>query len=284
VTGVAAERELPIVWAVAKGSLINKAILVPAALALSAFAPWAVIPLLVVGALYLCYAGAEKLVHAVRARRAPPASSPATAPSDPDNGDVDPAAVERSRIRGAIRTDFILSAEIIVITLGTVATATLATRLGVLVAVALGMTVFVYGLVAGIVKLDDAGLALLRRPGRGPWRRAQRAVGRRIVGAAPALMRLLSVLGTVAMFLVCGGILMHAVHTLDGAITGLAAAASEAGGPKPALGLLLPSVTSAAIGLAAGLLLVAAHAGWQRGRSAIQARASTTDAPQDRRP
>jgi predicted DNA repair protein MutK len=281
VSGMAADRELPIVWAVAKGSLANKAILVPAALALSAFAAWAVIPLLVAGALYLCYEGAEKLVHAVLARRAPPASSPATTPSDPDTADVDPAAVERSRIRGAIRTDFILSAEIIVITLGTAATATFATRLGVLVAVALSMTVFVYGLVAGIVKLDDAGLALLRRPGRGAWRRTQRAVGRRIVGAAPALMRLLSVLGTVAMFLVGGGILMHAIHTLDDAISGLAAAASEAGGPGPALGLLLPSVTSAAIGLAAGLLLVAAHAGLQRGRSAIQARASTTDAPSD---
>ena len=284
VSGVAADRELPIVWAVAKGSLVNKAILVPAALALSAFAPWAVIPLLVAGGLYLCYEGAEKVVHVVLAWRAPPTSSPATTPSGPDTADVDLTALERSRIRGAIRTDFILSAEIIVITLGTVATATFATRLGVLVAVALGMTVFVYGLVAGIVKLDDAGLALLRRPGRGAWRRTQRALGRRIVDAAPALMRLLSVLGTVAMFLVGGGILVHAIHALDGAIAGITAAASQSGGLGALFGALLPSLAGAAIGLAAGLVVVAAHAGWQRGRSAIQARATATDAPSDRRP
>lgn len=265
VSGVAADRELPIVWAVARGSLVNKAILVPAALALSAFAPWAVTPLMVAGGLYLCYEGAEKLVHSIKARHAPPAAgegSPAETTETAATGDPDPQAFERARIRGAIRTDFILSAEIIVITLGTVATAPFTTRLGVLAAVALGMTVFVYGLVAAIVKLDDAGLALLRRPGQGAWRRAQRAIGRRIVNAAPALMRLLSVLGTAAMFLVGGGILVHAIHALDAAIAG---AASKVAG---LVGSVLPTVASAGVGLAAGLVVVALQVVWLRVREA----------------
>ncbi len=284
VSGVVADRELPIVWAVAKGSLVNKAFLVPAALTLSAFAPWAVLPLLVAGGLYLCYEGAEKLVHSLRARRASPADHHAEARTRADTAETDAVALERTRIRGAIRTDFILSAEIIVITLGTVASAPFSTRVGVLVTVALAMTVFVYGLVAGIVKLDDAGLALMKRTGQGAWRRTQRAVGRRIVGAAPSLMRTLSVVGTAAMFLVGGGILLHAYHPLDEAVAASAVAIGDLAVVGPVLRLALPSLAGAALGLLAGLLVVAVHAGWQRYRPAVIPRMSGADTAPDRRP
>jgi predicted DNA repair protein MutK len=264
-SGAAAERELPIVWAVAKGSLVNKAILVPGALALSAFAPGAVLPLLLAGGLYLCYEGAEKLVHAIRARFgndvevSPSAKALAEAASDP-------AAFERARIRGAIRTGFILSAEIIVITLGTVAASPFPTQVGVLVAVALAMTVFVYGLVAGIVKLDDAGLALMRRPGSSAWQRIQRATGRRIVGAAPSLMRALSIVGTAAMFLVGGGIVVHAWHALDETVAAARAALDALGAVGPALAWLIGPVVAALVGLAAGLGILAAAAIGRRWR------------------
>ncbi len=198
VTGVSADRELPVVWAVAKGSLVNKAILVPAALAISAFAPWAVMPLLMVGGLYLCFEGFEKLLHHA------PAEGADAAPAAPD---------EALKIRGAIRTDFVLSAEIIAITLGTVAGKPLATQLLVLAGVAVAMTLGVYGFVAAIVKLDDAGLALSRRPGA-----LVQAVGRAILRAAPWLMRALSVVGTAAMFLVGGGILVHGLPPLHHAV------------------------------------------------------------------
>ncbi|HVG04317.1 MAG TPA: DUF808 domain-containing protein [Burkholderiaceae bacterium] len=208
VTGVRAERELPVVWAVAKGSLRNKAILVPAALAISAFAPWAITPLLIVGGLFLCFEGAEKVVHKFLhtggdgAHRA----ELRRALTDPN---ADLVALERDKISGAIRTDFILSAEIIVITLGTVATAAVATRIGVLIGISLLMTVGVYGLVAGIVKLDDGGLALTRSTSS-----ALQALGRAILVAAPWLMKALSIVGTAAMFLVGGGILTHGIPAL----------------------------------------------------------------------
>ena len=216
VSGVKADRELPVVWAVAKGSLVNKAILVPAALLLSTFTPWAVMPLMIVGGLYLCYEGAEKLAHKFlhadggdAARR----QELARAVLDPS---VDVVAVEKQKIKGAIRTDFILSAEIIVITLGTVATAPLPTRIAVLVGIALLMTAGVYGLVAGIVKLDDGGLALTRS-GSG----ALQALGRGVLSLTPWLMKALSVAGTAAMFLVGGGILTHGVPALHHLIEGL---------------------------------------------------------------
>ncbi|HWS74701.1 MAG TPA: DUF808 domain-containing protein, partial [Quisquiliibacterium sp.] len=187
VTGVKADRELPVVWAVAKGSLRNKAILVPAALAVSAFAPWAVTPLLMAGGLFLCYEGFEKLAHRFmhdaaddRARQA----ELAKAVADPA---VDLVAFEKEKIGGAVRTDFILSAEIIVITLGTVSTMPFATRVSVLLSIALIMTAGVYGLVAAIVKLDDAGLHLSRRTGEGAGAAALRALGRGILRAAPWL-------------------------------------------------------------------------------------------------
>lgn len=204
VAGVVPDRELPVVWAVAKGSLKNKVILVPAALVVSAAAPWAVTPLLMLGGLYLCYEGFEKVSHRLlhspaEARKEHEALVKAVA--DPK---VDLVAFEKEKIAGAIRTDFILSAEIIVIALGAAAGASFVVRAGVLSAVALLVTVVVYGFVAGIVKLDDVGLTLSRKKGSA-------ALGRFLLRAAPVLMKGLSVLGTAAMFLVGGGILAHAL-------------------------------------------------------------------------
>ena len=214
VSGVNADRELPVVWAVAKGSMINKAILVPAALAISALAPWAVTPLLMIGGAYLCFEGFEKIAHKFfhdkggddeRRREL------LQALADPS---VDLVAVEKEKIKGAVRTDFILSAEIIVIALGTVAAATFAKQVAVLVGIAILMTVGVYGLVAGIVKLDDAGIYLSRLPGEGFFLSLKRRIGRGILIAAPWLMKFLSIAGTAAMFLVGGGILTHGIPVL----------------------------------------------------------------------
>ena len=213
VAGVTADRELPVVWAVAKGSLVNKAILVPAALLISWLAPWLISPLLMLGGAYLCFEGVEKLahrwLHSADDDRAEHAKE-LQALADPT---VDLVAFERDKIKGAIRTDFILSAEIVVITLGTVALAPLSQRIAVLTSVAALMTVGVYGLVAGIVKLDDLGLHLMR--GRSA---VARAIGNVLLHAAPRLMKLLAVLGTVAMFLVGGGILLHGWPTLAHAL------------------------------------------------------------------
>jgi hypothetical protein len=247
VTGVNPDRELPVVWAVAKGSLVNKAILVPAALLISAVAPWAITPLMIVGGLFLCFEGAEKLVHKFLPAKAEDEAvreKLVEAVLDPT---IDLVELEKDKIKGAIRTDFILSAEIIVITLGAVATAPLATRIGVLVGIGLLMTAGVYGLVAGIVKLDDGGLAL-SRSGSG----ALRALGRALLTGTPWLMKTLSIAGTAAMFLVGGGILTHGVpplhHLLEVLVSGLA-------GFMRTLGTML---FDAAAGILAGLLVVAA--------------------------
>jgi predicted DNA repair protein MutK len=208
-TGVRAERELPVVWAVAKGSLVNKAILVPAALAISAFAPWAVTLLLMIGGAFLCFEGFEKLAHRfLHSRDEDEAHHAALARANEDAA-VDLCAFERDKIRGAIRTDFVLSAEIIAITLGTVAGADLLQQVVVLAGIALVLTVGVYGVVALIVKLDDIGLHLSQRRSR-----AAQATGRTILRAAPALMKTLSVVGTAAMFMVGGGILVHGIAPL----------------------------------------------------------------------
>ena len=266
VTGVSPERELPVVWAVAKGSLRNKAILVPLALAISAFAPWAVTPLLMVGGAFLCYEGFEKLAHRFMHRRDDDAQQHAErlrALSDPA---LDPVALEKDKIKGAIRTDFVLSAEIIAITLGTVADAAFGTRVVVLVGIALLMTVGVYGFVAGIVKLDDAGLHLSRAAGADAWAGIKRALGAGILRAAPWLMKTLSVAGTAAMFLVGGGILTHGVPALHHAIEGAAEAA--AGLPAgPLLAALTPSLVNALVGVLAGalvLLLVSTVRKWRK--------------------
>jgi predicted DNA repair protein MutK len=216
VTGVAADRELPVVWAVAKGSLLNKAILVPAALAISAFAPWLVTPLLMVGGAFLCYEGAEKLAHRFLHSKDEDTAHKAEHLQALAASAEDRLAMEKAKIKGAIRTDFILSAEIIAITLGAVAGVPFGTQVAVLVGIALAMTAGVYGVVAGIVKLDDLGLWLTTRP-----RAASRALGRSILAFAPWLMKALSVAGTVAMFLVGGGILVHGVPPLHHAIEAL---------------------------------------------------------------
>jgi predicted DNA repair protein MutK len=252
VSGVRAERELPVVWAVAKGSLVNKAILVPAALAISAVAPWAVTPLLMVGGAYLCFEGMEKVAHRVLHSRAEDEQHHREMLEANTNPQVDVVAVERDKIKGAIRTDFILSAEIIVISLGAVAGADFPTRVAVLVGIALLMTAGVYGLVGAIVKLDDFGAWLVRR-----GRPAGRAVGNGILRAAPWLMKGLSLAGTVAMFLVGGSILVHGIPPLQ---HWLEATAEAAGAWSSPLSMLL----DAAIGMAAGALLLAGYALAQR--------------------
>jgi predicted DNA repair protein MutK len=260
VTGVRAERELPVVWAVFKGSMVNKAILVPAALLVSAVAPWAVTPLLMLGGAFLCYEGFEKVAHKLLHRAAEDDAHRAELTRTLLDPQADLVALEREKIKGAVRTDFVLSAEIVVIALGTVSTAPFATRLGVLVGIAAVMTVGVYGLVAAIVKLDDAGLYLRRQPGPGLFARVRRALGASILGTAPWLMRFLSVAGTAAMFLVGGGILAHGIPHLHHWTEGLA----RGGGFSGSLG---PALTNAAVGVAAGGVLVglAAVAGRLKG-------------------
>lgn len=202
VSGVVAKRELPVVWAVAKGSFVNKLILVPAALALNQFAPWAVIPLLMIGGAYLCFEGVEKLVHHFAHRKEKTVAEAEQELSELAAGEVD----EKGKIKGAIRTDFVLSAEIIVITLGVVAKEPFVKQAMVLSAIAVLMTVGVYGLVAGIVKLDDLGLHLSQRKSA-----SAQGIGRFILWGAPFLMKGLSVVGTAAMFLVGGQILVHGI-------------------------------------------------------------------------
>jgi uncharacterized protein len=209
VAGVSAERELPVVWAVAKGSFLNKLILVPAALALATFLPWAVLPLLMLGGAFLCYEGFEKLAHKFFHNKEEDAARHKAELAALTNPVVDIVAFEKEKIKGAIRTDFILSAEIIVITLGTVTNEPFAKQLAVLSVVAIAMTIGVYGLVAGIVKLDDLGLRLSRRANA-----ISQAIGRGLLVFAPFLMKTLSVLGTAAMFLVGGSIVLHGIGPL----------------------------------------------------------------------
>ena len=264
VTGVRADRELPVVWAVAKGSLRNKAILVPAALVISVIAPWGITPLLMLGGLFLCFEGAEKIVHALAHRTKATAEPSGSANPDDDavaaagvahapqalrglvDAPADLAGIEQTKIKGAIRTDFILSAEIIVITLGTVAVMGIAQQVAVLVAISLLMTVGVYGLVAGIVKLDDAGLYL-----NGQTARWKRSVGHAILVTAPWMMKSLSVIGTAAMFLVGGGILVHGVPALGHALESAVA-------PLGWVGVVVSNLANAAAGLIAGLLVLGA--------------------------
>uniref|UniRef100_UPI0025C51F8F DUF808 domain-containing protein n=1 Tax=Aquabacterium sp. TaxID=1872578 RepID=UPI0025C51F8F len=209
VAGIRAERELPVVWAVAKGSLRNKVILVPGALAISALAPWAVTPLLMLGGAFLCFEGFEKLAHPLLHPPEEDAAHHRELVQAIADEQVDMVAFEREKIRGAVRTDFILSAEIVAITLGTVASAPLAQQLTVLSGVAVLVTVGVYGLVGAIVKLDDVGLYLSQLPATHGLGRLRRRLGLGLLSAAPRLMRTLSVLGTAAMFTVGGGILLH---------------------------------------------------------------------------
>lgn len=243
VSGIRAERELPVVWAVAKGSLKNKAILVPAALLISSLIPWAITPLLMIGGAYLCFEGVEKLVHPLLHAKEESEEHAAhlNAIQSPE---TDMVAFEKDKVSGAIRTDFILSAEIIVIALGSLPTGTslLQTSL-VLIAVAIAMTIGVYGFVAGIVKLDDAGLYLRRRSTSSSplyW------IGGLLLSTAPVLMKVLSVGGTIAMFLVGGGILGHGIPVFHHAVEALTI-------NKPALiQMLLPSIANILLGIVSG--------------------------------
>ena len=251
VSGVDADRELPVVWAVAKGSFKNKLILVPAALAISALAPWAITPLLMVGGAYLCFEGFEKIAHKFlhdKHEDEVMQEEILAAISDPD---VDMVDFEKDKIKGAIRTDFILSAEIIVIALGTVKDSTFLVQVLVVSGIALIMTVGVYSLVAGIVKLDDAGLYLIKDNSLNAWGRFKRALGRGILRIAPYFMKTLSIVGTAAMFLVGGGILVHGIPVAYDAIHH----AGEAVQTIPLgniLGIITPSLLNAIVGIIAG--------------------------------
>ena len=252
VAGVTANRELPVVWAVAKGSMVNKIILVPSALAISAFAPWAVTPLLMAGGAFLCYEGFEKIAHRLMHSKSEDAADHAQLVRSIADPAVDLVALEKSKIRGAVRTDFILSAEIVAITLGTVAASPFITQVFVLSGIAVIMTVGVYGLVAGIVKLDDAGLHLTRLPGDGFAARALRGLGRGILRTAPYLMKGLSIAGTAAMFLVGGGILTHGIAVAHQWIEAMARRAAEVAGIGGVLEAITPMVLNGVFGILAG--------------------------------
>ncbi|HDS1815948.1 TPA: DUF808 domain-containing protein [Pseudomonas putida] len=243
VTGVRAEREIPVVWAVAKGSFVNKAILVPAALLISAFIPWAVTPLLMIGGAYLCFEGFEKLAHKfLHSKEEDDAQHQARKEAVAD-ATVDLVAFEKAKIKGAVRTDFILSAEIIAITLGIVADSPLPQQIIVLSGIAIVMTVGVYGLVGGIVKLDDLGLWMTQKASK-----LSQVVGNGILRAAPYMMKSLSVIGTAAMFLVGGGILVHGIAPLHHAIE----AFSEGRG-----GALTGALLNGGVGIIAGAVVLA---------------------------
>ncbi len=253
VSGVRAERELPVVWAVARGSFKNKLILVPAALAISAVAPWAITPLLMVGGAFLCYEGFEKLAH----KFLHPAQEQEAERADALKAVADPAvdlvAFEKEKIKGAVRTDFILSAEIIVIALGTVQNAAFSSQVAVVAGIAVLMTVGVYGLVAGIVKLDDAGLYLVQKPGA-----AAQAIGRALLRSAPWLMKTLSVVGTAAMFLVGGSILLHGIPAAQAVVETAQAMMQTVPAAGGALSVLTPVALDGLAGVVAGAVVLAA--------------------------
>ena len=255
VAGVNADRELPVVWAVAKGSFWNKVILVPAALAISAVAPWLVTPLLMVGGAYLCFEGFEKIYHKLfhHEEEVQHHSAELQALADPG---IDMVEFEKDKIKGAIRTDFILSAEIIVIALGTVTDASFSSQVLVVSLIALIMTVGVYGLVAGIVKLDDAGLYLLKDAAQNGWASFKRTLGRGLLGFAPLLMKTLSIVGTLAMFMVGGSILAHGLPHSHEFLEGGAAFVRQVSGLGNILGAITPTLLSTFIGVVAGGLVL----------------------------
>lgn len=261
VTGVRPAREIPVVWAVAKGSLRNKVILVPAALAISFFVPWLVTPLLMLGGAFLCFEGFEKLAHKWLHSHAEDEAHRQELKQALLDPAQDMVAMEKDKVRGAVRTDFILSAEIIAITLGTVAQESIGMQFIVLSVVALLITIGVYGLVAGIVKLDDGGLYLSQRPGEGGWASFLQASGRGILWLAPHLMKGLSILGTAAMFLVGGGIIAHGIPPLYHQIHELT---ESLGGVMSVLG---PVLADGLVGIVAGAVVVAlvslAGRGWK---------------------
>lgn len=258
VTGVEADRELPVVWAVAKGSFVNKCILVPAALMISAVAPVLIVPLLMVGGAFLCFEGSEKVVHKFAPQLLPHDLDDDTAHHNRlvANADesVDLIALEKEKIKGAIRTDFILSAEIVVISLGTMVDASLMSKAISLSLISILMTVGVYGLVAGIVKLDDLGLHLVKKGG------GKEKLGEQILVFAPKLMRFLSVAGTLAMFLVGGGILVHGINPVYHGVQHISHLAGVFGG-------LTENLLNGVIGFLVGLVILVVVIGIKKGKS-----------------
>jgi predicted DNA repair protein MutK len=248
--GLKADRELPVVWAVFKGSMLNKAILVPIALLLSYFLPVVIMPLLMLGGAYLCYEGFEKVWHSYAHKNDNKKQHEALITALQDDS-VDIMAYEKDKIKGAIRTDFILSAEIIIIALGTVAEQPISTQISVLVFIAILMTIGVYGLVAGIVKIDDGGLLLVKDKSLSPWGKAKRALGYFMIGFAPKLMKFLAFAGTVAMWLVGGSLITHGVPTLHHPIE----VATEVASSAPVLSGMLVAITPLLIDLIVGFVL-----------------------------
>ncbi|WP_043973187.1 MULTISPECIES: DUF808 domain-containing protein [Acinetobacter] len=242
VSGVRADRELPVVWSVAKGSFVNKLILVPLALLISVVAPWLINPLLMIGGLFLCYEGAEKVIHMLLHKKA---NTSEAASQNLQEIEVDLAKFEKEKVKGAIRTDFILSAEIVVISLGTVATAAFMTKVTVLSIIAIIMTIGVYGLVAMIVKIDDLGLYLTKQASE-----FKNKIGQGLLAFAPILMKILSIVGTVAMFLVGGGIISHTIpllhHFTEETVDHLELI--------PSIGSIIGAVTPMLINLGVGLV------------------------------
>ena len=254
--GLKADRELPVIWAVAKGSLKNKLILVPSALAISAFAPWAVTPIMILGGAFLCYEGFEKISHKFLHSKAEDCTHHAELVEAHGDATVDLVAFEKNKIRGAIRTDFILSAEIIVITLGIVAAASFAIQVAVLSIFAVALTVVVYGLVASIIKLDNAGLFLSQKNGDSLVHKVQSSVGLFLLWVAPVIMKGLSIVGTAAMFLVGGGILTHGIPWISQLILQLTSVASTVPGVGGILNASIPTLLDALIGVLFGSVIL----------------------------
>jgi len=252
VSGVRAQRELPVVWAVAKGSFKNKLILVPSALALSALAPWSITPILMVGGAYLCYEGFEKIAHPFLTSSREEETQEEILHNALLNPEIDLVALESEKIKGAIRTDFVLSAEIIVIALGTVATQPFASQAAVVSTIAIVMTVGVYGLVALIVKLDDMGLYLVENAPQGKRGSLNRLIGNGLLAFAPRLMKLLTIVGTIAMFLVGGSILAHGIPDMHHWVENAINAAESLPAIGSALGWLTPLLMDAIVGIVAG--------------------------------
>ncbi|WP_298941073.1 DUF808 domain-containing protein [uncultured Psychromonas sp.] len=249
VSGVRAEREIPVVWAVAKGSFLNKAIIVPIALILSAFLPTAITVLLVIGGLYLCFEGAEKIIHSLFSKHEKEQAKQVRKEANA-NQSIDLVALEKSKIKGAIRTDFILSAEIVVIALGTMPQASFLTQILLLSTIAIALTIFVYGLVAVIVKLDDLGIYLISSAQKND-NKFKNIIGEFLINAAPLLMKFLVIVGTIAMFLVGGGIIVHNVPVITDFIHHIEQPFSNMGA---LFEYITPTILTGLVGISAGIL------------------------------
>ncbi|HIE91208.1 MAG TPA: DUF808 domain-containing protein [Methylophilaceae bacterium] len=260
VSGVDAKRELPVVWAVTKGSFINKLILVPAALSISYFMPWLITPLLMLGGLFLCFEGFEKIAHQFLHNKEEVQTLKEERKQAAKDPKVDLVKLEKDKIKGAIRTDFILSAEIIMIALGTVTTSAFIMQISVVSLVAFGVTVVVYGLVASIVKLDDLGLYLMLKKGQSIWLQLQRKLGQRILASAPYLMRGLTIVGTLAMFLVGGSIIGHGIPPLHHLSEHLVESAQHLPTIGGVLSAVTPILVDAVVGIVVGTISVGIYA------------------------